>query len=91
MQLLAGGVEQVNPAQGSLTHAPALQPNAQVVLVAVYEQVPPAQVPEATWLRSVLASVQLLAGGVEQVTPAQGSPAHAPPEQPFAHVVSVGT
>jgi hypothetical protein len=40
-------------------------------------------------VRSVVALTQAVAGGVVQVTPAQGSPVHAPAAHPFAHIVSV--
>ena len=39
-------------------------------------------------MRSVVALSQVLGGGELQVTPAQGSPAHTPPLQPKAQLVS---
>jgi hypothetical protein len=45
LQLLAGGVLHVTPAQGSFLQAPLSQPNAQVVLPGAYEQLPAEHVP----------------------------------------------
>jgi hypothetical protein len=57
--------------------------------LGAYEQVPALQVPLAAKVRRVVPLAQVGPGGVVQLTPAQGSPAHAPFEQPFAQVESV--
>ena len=51
---------------------------------------PPLQVPLAAKVRRVVLLAQVGPGGMLHVTPAQGSPAHAPLVQPFVQVVSVG-
>jgi hypothetical protein len=52
--------------------------------------VPPLHVPVAGNVLRVVASAQVVAGGVVQVTPRHGSGLHAPALHPNWHVVSIG-
>lgn len=61
---------------------PFRQPNGQLTSVVAYEQVPVWHVPVAAGDFKVFGPLQYGAGGVEQVTPAHGSPAQAPFAQP---------
>lgn len=51
---------------------------------------PAEHVPVAAYVRRVEPLAHVGEGGMVQVTPAHGSPLHAPPEQPNGHIVSVG-
>jgi hypothetical protein len=77
-QFAAGGVLQVTAWQGLFAHAPLAHPNAHVESEGVYAHAPPEQVPALEKERSVVGSVQKLAGGDAHVMPAHGSLLHAP-------------
>jgi hypothetical protein len=59
------------------------------IVVLEYVQLPPLQVPLAAYVRRAEPLAQSAAGGVVQLTPAQGSPMHAPLLQPLGQLWSV--
>ena len=79
----------VTPAHGSPTHVPDEHPFVHVVLIEVYEHVPPLHVPGDAALVRVFASEHVAGGGWLHVIPAQGSPMHMPDAHPVVQVVIV--
>lgn len=89
MHVAVGGVVHVTPVQGLPTQEPAVQPKAQVSVLAVYEQLPIEQAPGAAYeVRT--APLHVDGGGALHETPLQGSGRHAPPLQPNGQAVSTG-
>lgn len=91
VQVAAGGVVHVTPAQGSALQEPllALQPKGHVCVLEEYVQLPPEQVPgDVDEVRTL--PLHDGGGGVLQAMPVQGSGRHAPPLHPKGQVVSTG-
>ena len=71
-----GAASHVTPAHGSGRHAPAAQPYAHVSSLKVYWHTPFMQLPLGAYVRSLVPSTHVAAGGALQLTPLHDAAAH---------------